>query len=97
MNKEGDALFILEELKMSIKRVKVHKMYEEFHMFPPLTYVGEYDVFNNLIHVYNSLNQKLTRIVGTYQWVLIDADSTSDPKDVYFVEEDPEYNFKTAH
>lgn len=70
---------------MSMRKVTVHKMYEEFHLFPMIQYKGEYDELYNLVNVYNSFNQKLSRIVGTYQWALIGTD------DVFFVEEDLMY------
>ena len=60
-------------------------MYEKFHEYPTLQYIGEYDDSHNLINVFNSLNQKLKRILGTYQWYLIGSD------EIYFVEEDPIY------
>lgn len=33
-------------------------------------YIGEYDNNCNLINVYNQLQEKLTRIFGTSQWIL---------------------------
>lgn len=68
-----------------IKKVTVHKMYEEFHRLPAIQYVGEYDDANNLVKLFNSKNQQLIRIVGTYQWRLLDTE------DVFFVEEDPAF------
>lgn len=58
-------------------------MYEEFHRLPAIQHVGEYDDANNLIKLFNSMNQQFIHIVGTYQWRLVDTD------DVFFVEEDP--------
>jgi len=49
---------------MQIKKVTAHKMFEEFHQFPVIQYVGEN---NNLVRLFNSLNQQLTRIIATYQ------------------------------
>ncbi|ENU59593.1 MULTISPECIES: hypothetical protein [Acinetobacter] len=70
---------------MSMKKVTVHKMFEEFHQYPIVQYIGEYDERSNLINVYNSFNQKLSRIFGTYQWAQIGTD------DIFFIEEDPMY------
>lgn len=67
---------------MSIKQVKVHRMYEEFHEFPIIQYIGEYSQSKHLINVFNSFNQRLTCILGTYQWELVGSEQ------VFFVEED---------
>jgi hypothetical protein len=74
---------------MMIKKVTVHKMYEEFRQFPITQYVGEYDESFNLVKLFNSFNQELSRIFGTYQWALIGAD------EVFFVEEDPAFQGRT--
>ena len=72
-----------------IKKVTVHKMYEEFRQFPITQYVGEYDESFNLVKLFNSFNQELSRIFGTYQWALIGTD------EVFFVEEDPAFQRRT--
>ncbi|OAL79125.1 hypothetical protein AY606_06765 [Acinetobacter sp. SFB] len=51
---------------MHMKPVKVYKMNKDFKISPKLIYMGEY----NLMNVYDSLQEKLTRIMGTYQWIL---------------------------
>lgn len=68
---------------MSMKAVKVHKMYQEFHRFPPMQFMGEYDESNQLVSLVNSFHQHLSRISGTYQWALAGSN------EVYFIEEDP--------
>lgn len=45
-------------------------MFEEFRLLPKVMYIGEYDNNFNLINVYNELQEKLTRIFGTSQWIL---------------------------
>lgn len=65
------------------KKVKVHPMYHEFQEYSLDHYIGEYDEKNNLIKVFNPVNQQLKRIIGTYQWVL------TGTSDVFFIEEDP--------
>ncbi|NNG82238.1 hypothetical protein [Acinetobacter sp. ANC 5378] len=67
---------------MHIKPVKVYKMNEDFKISPKLVYTGEYDDEYNLMNVYNSSQEKLTRIMGTYQWIL---NSTGE---IFFIEED---------
>lgn len=67
---------------MHIKSVKVYKMNEDFKTSPKLVYMGEYDDEYNLMNVYNSSKEKLTRIMGTYQWIL---NSTGE---IFFIEED---------
>lgn len=67
---------------MHIKPVKVYKMNEDFRISPKLIYMGEYDDEYNLINVYNTSKEKLTRIMGTYQWIL---NSTGE---IFFIEED---------
>lgn len=47
-----------------------------------IEYVGEYDELHNLVNVFNTFHQKLSRILATYQWALIGTN------DVFFVEED---------
>ena len=66
---------------MHIKPVKVYKMNEDFKISPKLVYMGEYDDEYNLMNVYNSSQEKLTRIMGTYQWIL---NSTGE---IFFIEE----------
>lgn len=70
---------------MSFKKIKVHKMFEEFHRFPVIEYIGEYDELHNLISLFNTFHQKLSPISGTLQWALIGTD------DIFFVEEDPNH------
>lgn len=65
---------------MSIKRVKVHKMFEEFNSFLDVEYIGEYNKEAQLVKLYNSLNEELIHIEGTYQWLLPSTGVT------YFVE-----------
>lgn len=72
-----------------IKKVTVHKMYAEFQQFPVIQYIGEYDESFNLVRLFNSFNQELIRIFGTYQWTLIGTD------EVFFVEEDPAFQQRT--
>lgn len=67
---------------MHIKPVKVYKMNEDFKISPNFIYMGEYDDEYNLMNVYDSLQEKLTRIMGTYQWIL---NSTGE---VFFIEEE---------
>ncbi|MGE8560736.1 MAG: hypothetical protein ACN6NJ_07290 [Acinetobacter sp.] len=67
---------------MHIKPVKVYKMNEDFRISPKLIYMGEYDDEYNLMNVYNTSKEKLTRIMGTYQWIL---NSTGE---IFFIEED---------
>jgi hypothetical protein len=67
---------------MHIKLVKVYKMNEDFKVSPKLIYMAEYDDDHNLMNVYDSSQEKLTRIMGTYQWIL---NSTGE---VFFIEED---------
>lgn len=55
---------------MNRKLIQVHKMFEEFRLLPKVMYIGEYDNNFNLINVYNELQEKLTRIFGTSQWIL---------------------------
>lgn len=70
---------------MIIKPVRVHKMYEEFHRYPRITYVGEFNDKKKLINIYNSLGEKFINILGTYQWKMGNSD------EVYFVEQDAFY------
>lgn len=74
---------------MTIKKVTVHKMFEEFHQLPLIQYIGEYDDKNNLVKLFNSLNQELIRIAGTFQWTL------KHSNEIYFVEEDPVFQART--
>ncbi|WP_425919078.1 hypothetical protein [Acinetobacter sp. TSRC1-2] len=67
---------------MHIKSVKVYKMNEDFKVSLQLIYMGEYDDELNLMNVYDSSQEKLTRIMGTYQWV-----SNSTGK-IFFIEQD---------
>jgi hypothetical protein len=48
-------------------------------------YTGEYDDDRHLINVYDSSKEKLTKIIGTYQWIL---NSTGE---IFFIEEDYPY------
>ena len=48
-----------------------------------------YDESFNLVKLFNSFNQELSRIFGTYQWALIGTD------EVFFVEEDPAFQGRT--
>lgn len=70
---------------MIFKHVLVHKMYEEFHRYPRLSFTGEFDENSNLINLTNSYGNSFERILGTYQWKMDNSD------DVYFVEEDAFY------
>ncbi|WP_227591219.1 hypothetical protein [Acinetobacter shaoyimingii] len=72
-----------------IKKVKVHKMFEEFHILPVIQYVGEFDDKGRLIRLYNSINQELDRIYGTSQWIL------NGTEEVYFVEGDSNFQAET--
>lgn len=67
---------------MNIKRVKVHKMFEEFNTFLDIQYIGEYNKDARLIKLYNSFNEELINFKGTNQWLL---PSTGV---IYFVETD---------
>lgn len=75
---------------MIIKEVLVHKMYENFHQYPVVKYVGVYDNKKQLVKLFNRFNQKLERIKGSYQWCL------NDTNDVYFVEEDPIFKSRSS-
>jgi hypothetical protein len=70
---------------MNRRLVQVHKMFEEFRLLPKVMYIGEYDNDCNLINVYNQLQEKLTRIFGTYQWIL---PSTNE---VFFIDENTNF------
>lgn len=48
-------------------------------------YMGEYDDDSHLINVYDSSKEKLTKIIGTYQWI---SNSTGE---IFFIEEDYPY------
>jgi len=49
---------------MHIKPVKVYKMNEDFKVSSTLIYMAEYDDEHNLINIYDSSQEKLTRIMG---------------------------------
>lgn len=49
---------------MHIKPVKVYKMNEDFKVSSTLIYMAEYDDEHNLMNVYDSSQEKLTRIMG---------------------------------
>ena len=70
---------------MHIRPVKAYKMNEDFKILPKLMYTGEYDNNRHLINVYDSSKEKLTKIIGTYQWIL---NSTGE---IFFIEEDDPY------
>ena len=55
---------------MHIRPVKAYKMNEDFKLLTKLMYTGEYDDDRHLINVYDSSKEKLTKIIGTYQWIL---------------------------
>ena len=76
-------------VQLMIKKVKVHKMFEEFHILPVIQYVGEFDDRGHLIRLYNSINQELDRIYGTSQWIL------NGTEEVYFVEGDSNFQEET--
>ena len=65
---------------MNIVKVKVHKMYENFHRNPAIQYVGFFDDNNVLISLYDNNNIKLINKIGTLQWVSIATNQA------YFVE-----------
>lgn len=67
---------------MHIKPVKVYKMNEDFKVSSTLIYMAEYDDEHNLMNVYDSSQEKLTRIMGTYQWIL------NSIRGGFFIEED---------
>lgn len=73
---------------MTLKKVKVHKMFEDFHDYPKIQFNGEYDHKNTLVKLFDNLNRQLFRIIGTYQWRLIESN------EIYFVEEDFIFNKK---
>jgi hypothetical protein len=70
---------------MHTRPVKVYKMNEDFKTSPKIMYMGEYDDDRHLINVYDSSKEKLTKIMGTYQWI---SDSTGE---IFFIEEDFPY------
>ncbi|OTG67824.1 hypothetical protein B9T25_07530 [Acinetobacter sp. ANC 4470] len=70
---------------MHTRPVKAYKMNEDFKVLPKIMYMGEYDDDDNLINVYDASKEKLTKIMGTYQWIL---DSTGE---IFFIEDDFSY------
>ena len=70
---------------MHTRPVKAYKMNEDFKVLPKLIYMGEYDDDDHLINVYDSSKEKLTKVMGTYQWV---SDSTGE---IFFIEDDFSY------
>lgn len=71
---------------MELKPVKMHKMFRDFREEKELGYIGEYDEKHVLVAIYNNFKEKMQRIEGTYQWVLLSSG------EVFFVEEDPIYS-----
>jgi len=72
----------MSQNQLETKKVKGHKMFEEFNFSSATLFTGEYDNQHRLIYLYNSLHQSLIHIFGTYQWKLIEIN------EVYFIEED---------
>lgn len=69
---------------MKIKKVVVHKMFENFQDFPITQYLGVFDR-DLLIRLFNNDNQELKQLEDSQQWELV---ATGD---VYFVEKDYEF------
>ncbi|MDV7559626.1 hypothetical protein R4576_10370 [Acinetobacter baumannii] len=61
-------------------------MFRDFREEKELGYIGEYDEKHVLVAIYNNFKEKMQRIEGTYQWVLLSSG------EVFFVEEDPIYS-----